>query len=213
MKIRSTISILLLAICQNGWGQGFANFNFESANLTGYSQGNLVPATNAFPSWTINAPYIVYDDISLSGGSLTIWDTNSPIVLAPIQGKYFVGLASVNEGTGYSISLGQTGTVPSSAQSISFWGNIGGMQVTFNGQPLTFIYISNVLNYAIWGADISAYANQTGELLFTVPPFGDGATLDNIQFSSLPIPEPSALALAALGALVLGFHCRRSRPN
>ena len=70
--------------------------------------------------------------------------------------------------------------------------------------------ISNTLNYTIYGADISAYAGQTGQLLFTAP-LQTGALLDNIQFSSVAIPEPSALTLFALGSLLLGWHrCRNS---
>jgi hypothetical protein len=52
-------------------------------------------------------------------------------------------------------------------------------------------------------------------LAFTV--FAENPHLDNqylyldaIQFSTQSIPEPSAFALAALGALFLGF-CRRRR--
>jgi hypothetical protein len=47
-------------------------------------------------------------------------------------------------------------------------------------------------------------------LLFNDPyyggTFGGPATLDNIQFSSTAVPEPSELALGALGALLLGFR-------
>ena len=202
MKIGSKISILLLALCQNGWAQGFVNLDFESANIV-LTDGLQTFVTNAFPGWTVNPPYIVYDTVSLSGGSITIWDSN---YASPIQGEYSVGLASVNEGTGYSISLGQTGTIPSSAQSIIFWGTLGGMQVTFDGNPLNFTATGSGPGYAIYGADISAYASQTGELLFTLPPYVDGAVLDNIQFSSLPIPEPSVLALTGLGGLLFGFR-------
>jgi hypothetical protein len=55
--------------------------------------------------------------------------------------------------------------------------------------------------YNIYGGDISAYANQVGELLFQ-----EGGLLDAVQFSSLPIPEPSTFGLSALGALLLGWR-------
>ena len=62
-----------------------------------------------------------------------------------------------------------------------------------------------------------AYAGQTGELLFTDPSFlgfqGGPAIIDNIQFSSNPLPEPSELALAALGTLLLGFRRWRKPPQ
>ena len=233
MKIGSTISILLLAICQNGWAQDFLNLNFEAANPSGYVPGNNLPTSAAFPSWTAYysgaggtnlASTVYYDRVSAGGAAIFLEDTNAPAGGGPlpIQGNYSVLLQGANSiynppGQQYSASIGQTGTIPNTAKTLTFWGNIpGGLQITFNGQPLSFIDISNTLNYAIWRADISAYAGQTGQLLFTAPgglPNTSGGELDNIQFSSLPIPEPSALALAALGALTLGYHYRRTRPR
>src|SRR5262249_59639348 len=57
--------------------------------------------------------------------------------------------------------------------------------------------------------DISPYAGQTGELRFTVPWLGD-SVLDGIQFSSTPIPEPSALPLGILGLICLAALVRRA---
>jgi hypothetical protein len=87
------------------------------------------------------------------------------------------------------------------------------MQITFNSQPLNFLVTGSSANYDIYTADISAYAGQTGQLLFTVPPYVNSAILDNIQFSSSPVPEPAALALAALGAGLLGCLRRRQTFN
>jgi len=69
-------------------------------------------------------------------------------------------------------------------------------------------------NYTVFGADISAYAGQTGELLFTAPwqgepgqsGFEEDGMVDNIQFSSSPIPEPNEFSLVGLGALLLRFR-------
>jgi hypothetical protein len=103
--------------------------------------------------------------------------------------------------------IGQTGTIPISAQSLTFWGWAGINDISFNGQTLPLTVISNTADYNIYGANISGYAGQTGQLLFTTVPGGQDF-IDNIQFSTLPVPEPSQFALAALGALLLGFHCR-----
>src|ERR1019366_2253711 len=79
-----------------------------------------------------------------------------------------------------SASIGQTGTIPTTAQSVTFYlgDTYGTLQITFNGQPLSLMDISNTLNYTIWGADISAYAGQNGQLLFTAP-FQTFAVIDN----------------------------------
>ena len=108
-----------------------------------------------------------------------------------------------------SAAIGQTGQIPLSTQSLTFLGNISDMQITFNGQPLNFLVTGSTANYNIYTADISAYAGQTGLLLFTAPYFGDGyiggtPMIDNIQFSTTAVPEPGTLAVAALGTLLLG---------
>ena len=213
MKTAAKFLFGLLLLCRSGHAQGFVNLDFESANIV-LGSFNQISITNAFPGWTITWAFVSYDSPSLSGGSITICDTNPPTSFQPIQGRFFAFLASENyPGTGLPISMSQTGQIPVSAESISFWGTIGGMQITFNSQPLNFLVTGSSANYDIYTADISAYAGQTGQLLFTVPPYVNSAILDNIQFSSSPVPEPAALALAALGAGLLGCLRRRQTFN
>jgi hypothetical protein len=42
-----------------------------------------------------------------------------------------------------------------------------------------------------------------------MPPYVASATLDNIYFSSFPVPEPSIFALAALGGVLLVWRAKR----
>jgi hypothetical protein len=203
--IRTTIGLVGLVALLGGEGrsQGFVNLDFESANLTGYPAG-LVPAANAFPGWAVTAPYITYDAPSLSGNSISIFGTNPPLNAPPIQGTYYATLASGNTpGLGQTLLLGQTGTIPLGTQSVTFWGDIGGLQITFAGQSLAFSQTGTTANYNIYNASISAFAGQTGQLLFSLPPYVSSATLDNIQFSSSPVPEPSTFALSVLGGVLL----------
>ena len=210
MKNKIAQALILMIGIKFGSAQGFVNLDFEGAQIAGNVSGNRIDSTNAFPGWTVNAYLVYYDDISLSGGSISIFDTNAPTSFSPIQGTYYAFLASGNyPGTGQPISLGQTGTIPSWARSINFWGDIGGMQVTFGGQSLNFVLTGSFANYNIYTANISSYANQTGELLFTMPPYVLSATLDNIYFSSFPVPEPSVFALGTLGGGFLVWLTRR----
>jgi hypothetical protein len=222
MKIRSKISILLLAICQNGWAQGFINLNFENAAITPVVP-NYIYASNSISGWTaylngISQDGIFFDAVSADGAIVCLEDTNaSRLGHTPLQGTYSVLLEGASDVFGNNptaASIGQTGRIPNTAESLTFYlGDLyGNFQVSFNGLPLSFTAISNTLNYTIYGVDISSYAGQIGQLLFTAPLQTD-AMLDNIQFSSLPIPEPTAFALGMLGVFILGFHYRRNRPG
>ena len=104
--------------------------------------------------------------------------------------------------------MGQTGAIPLGTQTIEFWGALGGMQVSFAGQPLSFAQIGSGPTYGIYGADVFAFAGETGELLFTVPP-NTGGSLDNIQFSTSPVPEPNSSGLFAVGGLFVAWRLWR----
>src|SRR5208282_1247886 len=134
----------------------------------------------------------MYNDRTLDDAAVTLQGTNSSS-LTPIQGNFTMLLLGASAfAPQQSAAIGQTGQVSLTAQSLIFWGFVGQNDVSFAGQSLSLVVISNTANYNIYGADISAFAGQTGQLLFTAFP-QDGDIIDNIQFSSSAIPEPSAL--------------------
>jgi hypothetical protein len=227
MKLISIIfTAVIFSLAESCFAQSFTNLNFENPILPLSPTFNTVSAGNAIPDWSaytgptgnptnsssVGFSTIFYDTVSLGGAIVALEDTNAPNGGGPfpIQGSYSVLLEGSIPAAASTASIGQTGTIPITAQSLSFdLGNsFGTVQISFNGQALSFVAISNALNYTVYGANISPFAGQTGQLLFTAP-VNDSALLDNIQFSSLPIPEPSEFALAALGALFLGFFRRR----
>ncbi len=216
-----TVVILLFGVI-NSNAQGFQNLNFENATIViDNSQGSpFVYATNAIPHWTTYVSGVpqtdaVYNSVPLSDPQVTLQGANNGLY-PPVQGTYFVMLWGQFNPGNYpdfntnTAAIGQTGQIPLSSLSLTFWGTIGGMQATFNGQPLDFLVTGSIANYTIYSADISAYAGQTGQLLFTDPCYGNNfggpAIIDNIQFSSSPVPEPSALGLFALGGLSIVFR-------
>jgi hypothetical protein len=195
----------------SAFSQGFVNLDFESANLSGYGAGS-VPATNAIPGWTayIRGTPLTNINYNVSEAQNFQVDLVGTNIGYSIQGSYSIFIAgSFNS----PVSIGQNGTIPVTAQTLIFWGDVVALpnssSVTFNGQPLFLSVIGNLPDhFNIYAADISAFAGQTGQLLFTSQyvPEADGDYIDNIQFSSSPIPEPGVLSLFALGGLGFLWH-------
>jgi hypothetical protein len=216
-KVRGISFAAIFAIASFGHSQGFINLNFESANVSGYSPGSI-PASNGIPGWIayisgVSQNNILYNDASLGEAAVSLQDTNG--IYPSIQAKYSILLqATFFAPDTNSAAIGQTGTVPTSAESLLFWANVNlsgvanNMQVTFNSNILSYVAIGSGGGYTAYGVDVSGFAGQTGQLLFTAYN-NTYAKIDNIQFSSTPIPEPGTITLVALGMLLLGT--RRSR--
>ncbi len=214
--IKTTILMVIFFVSRMVFSQGFVNLNFESATMLSTSQSY---ASNAIPGWTayisgIPQTTIVYNSVPLSDPEVTLQGMNNGLYPV-VQGNYFVMLWGQFNPGNYpdfdtnTAAIGQIGQIPQTAQSLTFWGNIGGMQATFNGQALDFTLTGNTANYNIYTVDISAYAGQTGQLLFTDAYYGNNyggpGMLDNIQFSSSSVPETNVLVLIVFGTLLLGL--------
>lgn len=200
------------------FSQGFVNLNFESASIVHDSSGQFassVYASNAIPGWTayiagVSQTDIMYNDRTLDNAAVTLQGTNSS-VLTPIQGYYTVLLLGASTfAPQQSAAIGQMGQIPLTAQSLIFWGYVGQSDVTFGGQTLSLVVLGSTANYDIYGANISSFAGQTGQLLFTASP-QETDVIDNIQFSTTAVPEPSEFALLALGGVVFGIRRWREK--
>ena len=193
--------------------QGFVNLDFEHPILPFNPVNFHVPISSALPGWvgyyasvsfgTNIVSQILYNAVSTGAAAISLHDTFDQEDL-PIAGEYSVFLQSSSPSGQYSSSIGQTGQIPVNTQSLTFLVRPTYLlQVSFGGQIIPLFVIGTMGGNDILGGDISAFAGQTGELLFTAPYLG-GGMIDNIQFSSSPVPEPSPFALSVLAFSALG---------
>jgi hypothetical protein len=200
----------------------FQNLGFESAVIVPLSSNPppTIQSSPAFPGWagyvgTQQVSYAFYNTLSIGSAVIGMFHSNFP-ASSRISGRFTPILQSGSLGLqNVEASLRQSGTVPAGSASLRFLadGSTDSLQVVMNGQPLNFVHVQSFNNYSEFGADISQYAGQTVELRFVQPYVGLplGTYLDNIAFSPIPIPEPSAWALLALGSAWLWFGNRQRR--
>ena len=203
MKAKITLLVLLLAF-HVGFSQGFVNLDFEDSTIA----TNLIYGEHFYTATLIGwTPLTVpFNSINLDAPGVNLEGTNNSYGPSAIQGNYSVylqgGTPIVFPNTNGS-GIYQTAQVPINAQSIIYWGDA--LRVSFNGQNLSFNAIGSGVGFTIWQADVSPYAGMVGQLMFNVP-WRYTAILDNIQFSSSPVPEPGVLGLFALGGAMLAFR-------
>lgn len=210
------VVLTLLATTRLAQSQGFVNTDFENPVLPLTPVNFQVPTVDAIPGWTAyvggsQVNQIVYNTRPLDAAEVTLQGLGST-TLTPIEGNYTVELYGSSQfGPQQSAAIGQTGQIPANVSSLIFWGYSS--DVTFAGQSLSLVLLGTTPNYNIYGADVSAFAGQTGQLLFTAQPQSVDI-IDNIQFSTSPVPEPNSFGLFALGGLLVAWrHWRKPAPK
>jgi hypothetical protein len=209
-------ALLLLSLAdRSALGQGallgpvtFQNLDFESANLPDLPARTFghgpIPASDAIPGWSAGG-FISHNDLSLGGAAVIIYGPSWSDSRYILDGRYSLAL----EGP----AIWQSGQVPVDSKSLlfdafTFTGATPAMKVTFAGNDLPFIPLRDQGNYIVYGADITGFAGQAGELRFSSTELS-ATILDDIRFSTVAVPEPGTVTLFFSGLAILGFIRRR----
>ena len=221
MKIKTTLIVIFLCAAKPAFSQGFINLNFESAVITLDPSSPYYPyaayASSAVPGWTVTGflgpNEVLYNTISIGATSVSIFDVDGNGTPPPISGSFSIDLYGGS--TGAAASISQSGLVPASAQTLFFKAKptTGTLQVFLGGQSLSFFTVSTGANYNLYAADISVFANQTQNLTFSaLQGVNNYWEIDDIQFSSSSVPEPSTFALSFLGVLFFSWRRWEKQP-
>ena len=201
----------------------FVNLDFEATTVPVYTTVYpplVLPASQAFPGWTVWENNAVVENVGyniLYGPEQhTTLQANAYWPPNALGGNFAVCFTPVN----VVCALSQSGMVPADARSFRFrtvgsW-DAQEFSVSFGGQTLVplVLWADDYGTRHDFGADISLYAGQTGELRFTS--VAGQTYLDDITFSPNPVPEPGVWVLLGLGALALGHRrlgCSQPSPR
>ena len=226
--MQARILICVLLTTASVFGQGFINGSFERSPFqqpppsTGFPQF-LDWATWA-PGWSHSSgddTGVLYYDrthLGISQWYLLVRNPGSTFFGQPLAGSYSLAMHS-----GYfdnqdfnspwtEAFISQTAIVPADTLSLRLLAS-GSVNVFANGNPVPLVPLGGNQ----YGADFSPYAGLLTELKISnvTTPGNLGAPptiLDNISFSSTPVPEPGTLALLILGGISsLALRTRKRR--
>ena len=156
MKFILSVLVTLLIGMPLCFSQGFVNLNFESARIIPLAGGIYpygdIATTNALPGWVVyyganQQSEITFNAPALGSTFVTLYATNG----FQLSGNYSVLLQG--GGTATAASITQTGSVPSSAESLRFiasgaapFPNTPILTVSLGGHNLPFFALSAPVN-------------------------------------------------------------------
>ena len=222
------LALALIACASSLSAQSFINTTFERPPFP------APPAPSGGPQlldWSIWAPgwshsagsdtgvlYYQLPHLGISQWYLLVRNPGSAFYGNPLAGNYSLALHSGYQNNQdfnspwVSAFISQTATIPANSLSLRILAT-GPFAIFANGNSIPMFPLGGNQ----YGGDISGYAGSLTEVkIMSTSPAGNlnvaPVLVDNLQFSSVAVPEPEAFALLALGAL--GWcACRRRRPS
>ena len=186
------VLLLTLAVTSSLYGQAFQDLDFESATVSNlpHNQSEGVSVTNGFPGWsayigTNQLTGVGHNTITLGAASVSLLGPQYILTYTPLQGNYSATLQAGNvlsDAFLHPASIAQTGLIPDGTKSMRFQATFPSntFEVAVGGLGVPFVALGN----NSYLCDVSAFANQTQEIRFTMNTnVGNGLTfVDAIGF-------------------------------
>ena len=227
---KSVVLLLLLSWQPCARCAVFVNLDFESVvqPLVIDPTLNSAPISTALPGWQLltgsaSLDYVYYNDVTLTPyAGASLYSAGNSIGTV-IDGQYTITL---NSGLlrvpgpllGVSSAISQTGLVPAGSRSILLKGGGGPFSVSLNGQQIPMVPIAAQPHFTLFAGDVSPFSGSDAQLSIAVHYDGNWPlgqyhffSVDDIQFSPNPVPEPSVFAVLALGSACLFYVSRRAQ--
>jgi len=218
MNAEALLAFLAASLTLGTAAQGtLQNLDFEQANPIFISYG-VATTASAMPYWTVTIAGVQQTEIGVNEFTIGAPGVSlvgpGSTVFGPIDGNYSVVLQ--NYGTAAYASISQTGMIPDGSQSLLFEARppiapapSGPLDIQIGNQTVSYMQVGSGPNYAIYAANISAWAGQAETLTISDPYLGGNWELDDITFSpNAVVPEPNPLFLTGLGSALLGLYRR-----
>lgn len=217
---RPFIALPILCFSLHGGAASFTNLNFEAADVPVLNTGQFLEVTpeQALPGWnaligTHPATLVGYNGLPIGSAAISLLGPNFYSTNLIPQGRFSTVLTAAfspqDNFAGVDVSLSQAGLIPNGIKSITFLSSEPTVGVSVDGASLSLTPLLVGGLFTRYGVDVTSYAGQQVNLKFTsffVAPSGAAVTLDDIRFSTNPIPEPSSLALLALAGVGLAWR-------
>ncbi|MEI7808252.1 MAG: hypothetical protein WCJ07_07180, partial [Verrucomicrobiota bacterium] len=224
------ISLCLITLSGVCFAQLIPNGSFENGTIpSSTGSGETLDPATALPGWSILGSPLYFQYGPLGGPVISLTPTTS---FPASNGTNSVYLQAGFGGATNPVSLWRSLSVPLNVNAITFQsralydpnlypaGYYLPLLVSAAGLSVTPTYLStDASGYQTLGIDVSPYLGTSMELRFSIMlsgetwPFGGGGgawQIDNIRYSTNPVPEPDVLTLLSVGAVMLGLqYCRK----
>ena len=234
-KLVTFIFLGILGIQRDATAGEFQNLSFENPIMPFVPDDpegfDRIPISQVMPGWTAYMgehpiDLVDFNARPLSAAGISLYSRPEGLLGWPvIEGEYSALIQSGRDlfytGEPVSASLAQIGLVGSQFMSVQMKIKSNApFSVSMGGQSVEMVVLDQQPTYTLYGGDVSMFSGREAELritsdLYFSPLIGGFGRmfLDDIEFSTMVVPEPSPWMLLGIGGiLTLGWirlHSKR----